>query len=69
MLKQFSLPALYMGLLAAFVGYSSSFAIILAGLKAVGATDGQAVTGLFFSTLGMGLCSVWFALRDRKSVV
>ena len=65
MLKQFSLPALYMGLLAAFVGYSSSFAIILAGLTAVGATDGQAVPGLFFSTLGMGLCSVWFALSTR----
>ena len=54
-----------MGLLAAFVGYTSSFAIILAGLTAMGASDKQAATGLFFSTLGMGACGVWLALRTR----
>lgn len=53
------ISAISMGLLAAFVGFSASFAIVLAGLKAMGATDGQAATGLFFATLGMGICSIW----------
>ncbi|MFT6091374.1 MAG: benzoate membrane transport protein [Sulfitobacter sp.] len=65
MIRQLSIPAVYMGLLAAFVGYSASFAIVLAGMKAMGATDGQAATGLFFATLGMGVCSVWLPAVTR----
>lgn len=57
--------ALYMGVLAAFVGYSASFAIVLAGLKAMGATEAQAATGLFFATIGMGVCSIWLPLLTR----
>jgi benzoate membrane transport protein len=58
MFRDFSLPALSMGLLAAFVGYAASFTIILAGLMAMGATQEQATLGLFFATLGMGICSI-----------
>jgi len=58
-LREISSPAIAMGLLAAFVGYSASFAIVLAGLSAMGATPSQAATGLFFATLAMGICSVW----------
>lgn len=54
-----------MGVLAAFVGYSASFAIVLAGLTAMGATEAQAATGLFFATLGMGVCSVWLPAVTR----
>ncbi len=54
-----------MGLLAAFVGYASSFAIVLSGLTAAGASNQQAAVGLFFATLGMGVCSVWLALATR----
>lgn len=54
-----------MGLLAAFVGYASSFAIVLAGLTAMGASSNEAGTGLFFATLGMGACGAWLALRTR----
>lgn len=54
-----------MGLLAAFVGYASSFAIVLAGLTAVGASNGEAATGLFFATLGMGVCGAWLAFRTK----
>ena len=54
-----------MGVLAAFVGYSASFAIVLAGLKAMGATGGQAATGLFFATIGMGICSIWLPAMTR----
>ncbi|MCB2056244.1 MAG: benzoate/H(+) symporter BenE family transporter [Geminicoccaceae bacterium] len=54
-----------MGLLAAFVGYSASFAIVLAGLTSMGASEAQAATGLFFATLGMGVCSIWVPLVTR----
>ncbi len=65
MIRDFSVPALYMGLLAAFVGYAASFAIVLAGITAVGATPAQAATGLFFATLGMGLCGIWLPAVTR----
>lgn len=65
MLKDFTPTAFYMGLMAAFVGFSSSFAIILAGLTKAGATDAQAATGLMFATLGMGICSIWLPLITR----
>ena len=48
-----------MGLLAAFVGYAASFAIVLAGLTAMGGTEAQVASGLFFTTLAMGVCSIW----------
>jgi benzoate membrane transport protein len=54
-----------MGLLAAFVGYSASFAIVLAGLSGIGATEAQAATGLFFATLAMGVCSIWLPSVTR----
>jgi len=65
MIQDISLRAVGMGLLAAFVGYASSFAIVLAGLSASGASTNQAATGLFFATLGMGLCGAWLALKTR----
>ncbi len=65
MIREASFSAIYMGLLAAFVGYSASFAIVLAGLSAMGATEAQVATGLFFATLGMGLCSIWLPAVSR----
>ncbi|MDA0962139.1 MAG: benzoate/H(+) symporter BenE family transporter [Proteobacteria bacterium] len=65
MLRDLSIPAVSMGVLAAFVGYSASFAIVLAGLTAMGATGGQAATGLFFATIGMGICSIWLPAVTR----
>ncbi|WP_339912859.1 benzoate/H(+) symporter BenE family transporter, partial [Sulfitobacter litoralis] len=65
MFRDLSVPAVSMGLLAAFVGYSASFAIVLAGLTAMGATGAQATTGLFFATLGMGICSIWLPAVTR----
>jgi len=65
MIKELSLSSLYMGMLAAFVGYSASFAIVLAGITSMGATEAQAATGLFFATLGMGICSIWLPFVTR----
>lgn len=63
--RDFSGRAFCAGALAAFVGYSASFAIVLAGLRAAGANDAQAAMGLFFATIGMGVCSIWLPLVTR----
>ncbi|GAA1894065.1 benzoate/H(+) symporter BenE family transporter [Paeniglutamicibacter psychrophenolicus] len=54
------------GLVTALVGYTSSFAVVLTGLKAVGATDAQAASGLFALTIALAICAVglaWFTKR------
>ena len=63
--RSLSLHAIGMGLLAAFVGYAASSAIVLSGLSASGANSAQAATGLFFASLGMGLCSIALAWKTR----
>ncbi|WP_445150809.1 benzoate/H(+) symporter BenE family transporter [Baekduia sp. Peel2402] len=43
------------GVVVALVGFASSFAIVLAGLHAVGASDAQASSGLLVLSLAMGV--------------
>jgi benzoate membrane transport protein len=68
MLKDFSGQALGAGLLAAFVGFASSFAVILRGLNAMGATQEQAASGLMALSVAMGLCGVVLSLRRREPI-
>jgi benzoate membrane transport protein len=56
------------GILAAVVGFSSAFAIVLAGFIAAGATPAQAASGLFAITLGQGLLGIVFALATRMPI-
>ncbi|MEU6021095.1 benzoate/H(+) symporter BenE family transporter [Micromonospora sp. NPDC047134] len=53
------------GAVAALVGFASSFAVVLAGLRAVGATESQAASGLLVLCLMSGLCAAWLGLRHR----
>lgn len=66
MFKDFSAQAFTMGLLAAFVGFASSFAVILQGLAAVGASPAEAASGLAALSISMGLLgiilSVWLKM-------
>ena len=64
----FSLPALAAGLLAAFVGFASSFAVILRGLTAVGASPEQAASGLMAVSIAMGIGGIWLSLRTRLPI-
>ncbi|MCF4099927.1 benzoate/H(+) symporter BenE family transporter [Maritalea mediterranea] len=68
MLKQFSPQALFMGLLVAFVGSASSFAVVLQGLRAVGATEDQASTGLMALFIAMGLGGIYLAQKYRMPI-
>ncbi len=43
------------GLVAALVGFTSSFAVVIAGLRAVGANQAQAASGLLALCVVFGL--------------
>ena len=63
-----SVQALVMGLLVAFVGFGSSFAVVLQGLKAVGASDAEAASGLMAVGIAMGLAGIVLSLSTRMPV-
>lgn len=56
------------GVVSALVGWTSSFAVVLAGLRAVGADPAQAASGLAVLSLTMGLGCVLFSLRYRMPI-
>jgi len=63
-----SLPAFAAGLLAAFVGFASSFAVVIAGLRGVGASQAEAASGLMALSVSMGLCAIVLSFRTRMPV-
>lgn len=56
------------GIVTALVGFTSSFAVVLAGLGAVGADAGQAASGLLALTLAVGLGVLLLAWRSKVPV-
>ncbi|WP_082406072.1 benzoate/H(+) symporter BenE family transporter [Microbacterium sp. No. 7] len=57
------------GVTAALVGFLSSFAVVLAGLSAVGATTAQATTGLIALCALMGAGTILLTLRHRTPLM
>ncbi|WP_089154616.1 benzoate/H(+) symporter BenE family transporter [Micromonospora sp. NBS 11-29] len=53
------------GVVTALVGFASSFTVVLAGLRAVGADPAQAASGLLTLCVASGACAVWLGLRHR----
>ncbi len=64
----FSLQAFAAGVLAAFVGFASSFAVIIAGLTGVGASQGEAASGLMALSISMGVCAIVLSLKTRLPI-
>lgn len=56
------------GLTAALVGFASSFAVVLAGLRALGATPAQAASGLVALCLTQALGMLYLAHRHRMPI-
>ena len=56
------------GIVTALVGFTSSFAVVLAGLRAVGADPAQAASGLLALTLAIGLGVLYLAWRSKVPV-
>ncbi len=57
--------AVAMGLVTALVGFTSSFAVVLAGLRAVGATPAEAASGLAALCVTQALGMLWLSWRYR----
>ncbi|MGB9013542.1 MAG: benzoate/H(+) symporter BenE family transporter, partial [Aeromicrobium sp.] len=57
------------GVVAALVGYTSSFAVVLTGLRAVGATSDQASSGLLVLCVAQTVGIMWLARRYRRPLV
>ncbi len=68
MVRDLTPQAVFIGLLAAFVGFASSFAVVLAGLTASGATEAEAASGLMASAVAMGLCGILLSLRTKQPI-
>ncbi|AJT42849.1 benzoate transporter [Psychromicrobium lacuslunae] len=56
------------GVVTALVGFTSSFAVVLAGLRAVGASDAQAASGLLALTLTFGLGILLLSWRTKLPI-
>jgi benzoate membrane transport protein len=56
------------GVVASLVGFASTFALVLAGLQAVGADEAQAASGLATLCVTMGVVAIWLGLRHRIPV-
>jgi benzoate membrane transport protein len=60
--------AVLAGLVSAVVGYASAFTIVLSGLRAVGADQRQAASGLLALCLGIAVAATFLALRYRMPI-
>ena len=68
MLTRSIMQPVLMGIVTALVGFSSSFAEVLRGLSAVGASEAQAASGLMAAAIAMGLAGIVLSLGLRQPV-
>lgn len=66
--RDFSSTALAAGMLASFVGFASTFAVIIRGLTAMGASPEQAASGLLAVSVTMGLGGIVLSLLTRQPI-
>jgi benzoate membrane transport protein len=64
-LKRDSAQPVSIGIVTALVGFTSSFAVVLAGLRGVGANTAETSSGLAILCLLQGLGMAWLAWRHR----
>jgi benzoate membrane transport protein len=56
------------GMITALVGFTSSFTVVLAGLRAVGADRAQAASGLLTASVLMGVLAIAISVRTRLPI-
>ncbi|MGH2835502.1 MAG: benzoate/H(+) symporter BenE family transporter [Solirubrobacteraceae bacterium] len=57
------------GIVCALVGYTGASAVVLAGLRGVGATPAEAASGLLAVTVTQALGTIWLANRHRIPIL
>ena len=68
MIKDITLKAVFTGFLTTFVGFAASFAVVMQGLYAVGATDGQVISGLMMLCFFKALCEIYLSLKLKMPI-
>ena len=68
MKSSFSFSAFTAGALAAFVGFAGSFAIVVHGLRSVGASPTEAASGLMAASIMMGVCGIVLSFRTGMPI-
>lgn len=68
MLKDITAKAAFTGFLTTFVGFAASFAVVMQGLYAVGATDAQVISGLMMLCLFKGICEIYLSLKHSMPI-
>lgn len=66
--QDFSQQALLQGLIVALVGYASSVAVVVQGLRAMGASPAEISCGLFVLGMAKGLCAIGLSLWTRMPI-
>jgi benzoate membrane transport protein len=59
----------FSALVAVFVGFAASVAVVLAAAQAVGATPGQTVSWIAGLAIAKGLASLWLSWRHRMPII
>lgn len=67
-LDAFSWRAASAGVLSAFVGFAGSFAIVIQGLTAAGASPAESASALMVLSVAMGVCGIVLSLRSRMPI-
>ncbi|WP_449277706.1 benzoate/H(+) symporter BenE family transporter [Leucobacter sp. GX24907] len=57
------------GVLCGVVGFTATFAVVLTGLRSVGASESQATSGLMAVTVCAGAASLFLSIRHRIPIV
>ncbi len=68
MSRRSQLQPVLVGIVSALVGFAGSFAVVLKGLTAVGASDAQAASGLMAAAVAMGAAGVALSVGLRQPV-
>ncbi|MDQ0394057.1 benzoate/H(+) symporter BenE family transporter [Labrys monachus] len=68
LLSDVSAQSIGTGIITAVVGYTSSVAVVIHGMAAVGASPGEIASGLAVLCLAMGTCGVILSLATRMPI-
>jgi benzoate membrane transport protein len=66
--RDFSTQAAFQGVIVALVGYASSVAVVVQGLRAMGASPAEIASGLFFLGIAKGLAAIGLSLWTRMPI-
>lgn len=68
MFKDITTQSVFTGFLTTFVGFAASFAVVMQGLYAVGASDHQVISALTMLCLFMALCEIYLSLKHKMPI-